>query len=230
VSISTRWDKHRVFESVKALPAQLEHAWESAQTVPVPTAYRQVNQVLMCGMGGSLLGARVIESVFGSALKLPLVLVNDYQLPGWVNQSTLVICSSYSGSTEETLANFRQAQASGAKIMVITAGGQLLALSRQHRLPYYQIIPQYNPANQPRLAIGYFETNRRRMDYPSYRRRRMHIGSGVVEAACKHVVGARCKRAGMRWTATGAETVLALRTQLLNDRWDEYWQPKKAAA
>jgi len=81
-----------------------------------------------------------------------------------------------------------------------------------------------------RLAIGYFQTNRQRMDYPSYRAKGMHIGSGVVEAACKHVVGARCKRAGMRWTPAGAETVLALRTQLLNERWDEYWQPLKAAA
>jgi hypothetical protein len=81
-----------------------------------------------------------------------------------------------------------------------------------------------------RLAIGYFETNRQRMNYPAYRAKSMHIGSGVVEAACKHVVGARCKRAGMRWTQTGAQTTLALRTQLLNDRWDDYWQPLKAAA
>ena len=81
-----------------------------------------------------------------------------------------------------------------------------------------------------RLAIGYFQTNRQRMDYPAYRARGMHIGSGVVEAACKHVVGARCKRAGMRWTKAGAETILALRTQLLNERWDEYWLPLKRAA
>jgi len=81
-----------------------------------------------------------------------------------------------------------------------------------------------------RLAIGYFETNRQRMDYPTYRAKGMHIGSGVVEAACKHVVGARCKRAGMRWTSDGARTVLSLRTQLLNNRWDDYWQPLKAAA
>jgi len=80
-----------------------------------------------------------------------------------------------------------------------------------------------------RLAIGYFETNRQRMNYPAYRAKGMHIGSGVVEAACKHVVGARCKRAGMRWTNDGADTILALRTQLLNDRWDDYWLPLKAA-
>lgn len=83
---------------------------------------------------------------------------------------------------------------------------------------------------QVRLAIGYFTTNRCRMNYPSYRAQRMHIGSGVVEAGCKHVVGARCKRAGMRWTKQGADTVLALRTLSLNQRWEEYWNPIKRAA
>jgi len=80
-----------------------------------------------------------------------------------------------------------------------------------------------------RLAIGYFETNRRRMDYPTYRAQGMHIGSGVVEAACKCVVGTRCKRSGMRWTRVGLDAVLANRCLLLNDRWDEYWRPLKAA-
>lgn len=81
-----------------------------------------------------------------------------------------------------------------------------------------------------RLALGYFATNRQRMDYPAYRARGLHIGSGVVEAACKAVVATRCKRAGMRWSQPGAQAVLTLRTLLLNERWDEYWQPLKAAA
>jgi len=81
-----------------------------------------------------------------------------------------------------------------------------------------------------RLAIGYFATNRQRMDYPAYRARGLHIGSGVVEAACKCVVATRCKRTGMRWSQPGAQAILTLRTLLLNERWDEYWQPLKAAA
>ena len=81
-----------------------------------------------------------------------------------------------------------------------------------------------------RLALGYFQGNRQRMDYPSYRARGMHIGSGVVEAACKCVVATRCKRTGMRWTKHGLQAVLSLRTMLLNDRWDQYWQPLKKVA
>lgn len=83
--------------------------------------------------------------------------------------------------------------------------------------------------NTVRLAIGYFETNRQRMDYPTYRAQSMHIGSGVVEAACKCVVGTRCKRSGMRWTRAGLDAILANRCLLLNDRWEEYWRPLKAA-
>lgn len=81
-----------------------------------------------------------------------------------------------------------------------------------------------------RRALGYFQTNRHRMDYPSYRSKGYHIGSGVVESACSHVVGARCKGSGMRWSKRGAQHVLALRCTRLNGRWDQYWQPLKAAA
>jgi len=81
-----------------------------------------------------------------------------------------------------------------------------------------------------RLAIGYFATNLERMRYPQYRANGYHIGSGVVEAGCKNVVGARCKRSGMRWTKQGAQAILALRCLLLNGRWNEYWRPLKTAA
>ena len=80
-----------------------------------------------------------------------------------------------------------------------------------------------------RMAIGYYQDNRDRMDYPRYRARGHHVGSGVVEAACKTVAAARCKRSGMRWSKQGAQAVLALRSQRLNGRWDSYWQPLKAA-
>jgi len=78
-------------------------------------------------------------------------------------------------------------------------------------------------------AIGYFEENRQRMDYPRYRVLHLCIGSGTVESSCKHVVGARLKGTGMRWDEEGAENILALRCHDLNDRWDTLW-PVKATA
>jgi hypothetical protein len=78
-------------------------------------------------------------------------------------------------------------------------------------------------------GIGYFEDNRQRMNYPEYRARKLPIGSGVVESACKHVVASRMKHAGMRWDEPGAENILALRCQYLNGRWDSLW-PRTVAA
>lgn len=78
-------------------------------------------------------------------------------------------------------------------------------------------------------AIGYFEDNQQRMNYPEYLAKNLPIGSGVVESACKHVVASRLKRAGMRWDEPGAENILALRCHYLNGRWDSLWEQKLAA-
>lgn len=148
-------DKSNVFGSVVDLPKQVEHAFQAAQAVLVPENYRQINKIILAGMGGSLLGARIIESVFAPDLAYPLILVNDYNLPGWVDEKTLVICSSYSGNTEESLSNVAQALKNKAKIIIITAGGPLLDIAKSNNLPVYQIIPTFNPSQQPRMAVGY---------------------------------------------------------------------------
>ncbi|MDH7496469.1 MAG: hypothetical protein QHH76_11015, partial [Bacillota bacterium] len=72
--------------------------------------------------------------------------------------------------------------------------------------------------------------NRDRMRYDEYRAKSYHIGSGVVESACKHVVQMRHKRSGMRWSAPGAQEVMNLRVFLINGRWDEFWQRRRQKA
>jgi hypothetical protein len=76
----------------------------------------------------------------------------------------------------------------------------------------------------PEQAIGYFTTNAERMRYPTFRAQGMHIGSGIVEAACKSVVSTRFKQTGMRWTPQGLDTLLPLRTAKLNRAFDQFWQ------
>lgn len=148
-------DKQNVLGSVEALPQQCLHAWEEASKIEVPGNYCKVKAVVMCGMGGSGLGARVIESVYADEIKIPLVRINDYSLPKFVDQNTLVICSSYSGETEETIQNAKEAIAKKAKWMAIGAGNTLIKMARENNVPFYQINPKYNPSNQPRMAIGY---------------------------------------------------------------------------
>lgn len=148
-------DKENVYGSVDELPKQCLHAWEDTQSIQVPDSYKDINKIVMTGMGGSGLGARVIESVYASKLKYPLVRVNDYDLPDWVDDQTLVICSSFSGTTEETVENARQAQKRNAKWMTIGSGGELIDFAQKNNAPYYKINPTYNPSKQPRMAIGY---------------------------------------------------------------------------
>lgn len=148
-------DLGNVLGSVEALPDQCLDAWDKSQNISVPESYKQIDNVVMCGMGGSGLGARVIESVYFQELKVPLVRVNGYDLPGFVNEQTLVFCSSYSGSTEETIENVNQAIKKRSKWVAIGTGGKLLDLAKQHNVPFYQIEPTFNPSNQPRMAIGY---------------------------------------------------------------------------
>lgn len=80
-----------------------------------------------------------------------------------------------------------------------------------------------------RKELGYFQRNRRRMDYPAYRAKGIMIGSGPVEAGCKVVVGGRCKGSGMRWSDRGIDAVLAVRTVLLNGAYEELATLARAA-
>jgi hypothetical protein len=80
-----------------------------------------------------------------------------------------------------------------------------------------------------RKAQGYFETNAARMRYARFRRQGLFVGSGVVEAGCKTIVGLRLKQSGMRWTVRGANAILALRCADLSGRWEEFWEARAAS-
>lgn len=107
---------------------------------------------------------------------------------------------------------------------------QKQALLTQGVRPVLQSIRQAMPRHQPlpeavRIAVGYFSRNRHRMHYPHYRAQGLPIGSGAVESACKTVVQARMKQAGMRWSREGAQAMLSLRCLLLSGRWHELASP-----
>lgn len=80
-----------------------------------------------------------------------------------------------------------------------------------------------------RTEADYFERNAERMRYPKFRRQHLFVGSGVIEAGCKTVIGSRLKRSGMFWTVRGANAILALRCRHLNGRFEDYWEARRAA-
>ena len=80
-----------------------------------------------------------------------------------------------------------------------------------------------------RTEANYFETNADRMRYPAFRAQHLFVGSGVIEAGCKSVIGSRLKRSGMFWTVRGANAIIALRCCHLNGRFEDYWEDRRAA-
>lgn len=84
-------------------------------------------------------------------------------------------------------------------------------------------------AKKIRNEAEYFANNAARMNYPQFRKRHLFVGSGVIEAGCKTVIGQRLKQSGMFWTLNGANSILALRCQHLNGRFEDYWESRRAA-
>ena len=83
-------------------------------------------------------------------------------------------------------------------------------------------------AEKIRKEAAYFENNAQRMRYPEFRRQHLFVGSGVIEAGCKTIIGSRCKQSGMFWTVRGANAILALRCRLFNGRFEDYWEARRA--
>jgi hypothetical protein len=85
-------------------------------------------------------------------------------------------------------------------------------------------------AEKIRIEADYFDKNTERMRYPEFRAQHLFVGSGVIEAGCKAIIGSRCKQSGMFWTVRGANAILALRCCYLNGRFEEYWEARRPAA
>ncbi len=84
-------------------------------------------------------------------------------------------------------------------------------------------------AEKIRSEADYFERNAQRMRYPKFRRQHLFVGSGVIEAGCKTVIGSRLKQSGMFWTVQGANAIVALRCSYLNGRFEDYWEGRRSA-
>jgi hypothetical protein len=91
-------------------------------------------------------------------------------------------------------------------------------------------IDSSNPelADKIRIEAGYFENNKERMRYPKFRNQHLFVGTGVIEAGCKSLIGSRCKQSGMFWTVRGANAILALRCCQFNRRFEDYWAARRA--
>lgn len=111
----------------------------------------QFSHVIMGGLGGSGIGAAIAKTYFFNSFPIPVDAINNYSLPAYVNDKSLVILNSYSGNTEETLAMYEDAKAKGCTILIIASGGKLLEIAKEKDHHYNILELGY----QPRMTIGY---------------------------------------------------------------------------
>jgi glucose/mannose-6-phosphate isomerase len=106
-------------------------------------------------MGGSALGGRMVDHLFSETVRGPIEVYTGYHIPQYANEKTLVVISSYSGNTEETIECFYQAMEKNSLIFGITSDGKLSKLLKKEKTPCYIFEPKHNPSNQPRMSLGY---------------------------------------------------------------------------
>lgn len=148
-------DKKGVLKATEMLADQCQQAWDETSAINIPDDYKDVDNIVVGAMGGSHLGAQLINSVYRTSLKQPLIVQNQYGPPGYVDENSLVLATSFSGNTEEVLSFAKAAQAKKAKIICITSNGKLAEFAKANNLPVYIFESKYNPSKIPRYGSGY---------------------------------------------------------------------------
>lgn len=136
---------------VKKFTNQLTDALLLGEKAQLKSPKKAINSIVITGLGGSGIGGTIAKQLVADQIKIPVLVNNDYTLPAFVNENTLVIVSSFSGNTEETLEALKQAQTLNAEIACITSGGKLAEIARENNYNLI-ILPK---AFSPRAMLTY---------------------------------------------------------------------------
>ena len=144
-------DPEDMLGAIRGLPQQLWTAWETAGKLPLPEK-RDFSKILVAGMGGSAIGADILAGYVAPDCSLPLFVLRGYHLPAWAKgPEVLVVCSSHSGNTEETLTVFEEAQKRNCTTMTVSTGGKLSEKAREQGTLCWT----FEHVGQPRTAVGF---------------------------------------------------------------------------
>jgi glucose/mannose-6-phosphate isomerase len=138
-------------KAVRELPEQCRQAWTEACRLELPPSYREIERIVILGMGGSAIAGDVFRLLLARECPVPVLNHRHYSLPSYEDGRTLLIASSFSGDTEETVSAFEQGLATPAKKLAITTGGRLLTEARANGVPAFV----YHYQGEPRAAFGY---------------------------------------------------------------------------
>lgn len=144
-------DRAGMLQRILELPQQVRDAWSLAQRTRLPSSHAGAANIVICGMGGSAIGGDLTRSLVEGEARIPIRVIRGYELPGFVGENSLVILSSFSGTTEETLACCEHALRVNARVLAVTTGGSLASRAHQAGFP----LVQFQYPGQPREAIAY---------------------------------------------------------------------------
>jgi glucose/mannose-6-phosphate isomerase len=130
---------------------QIKEAKQIGENAKFISTDKRINSVLICGLGGSGIGGSIINLLLKAEISIPVTTTNDYAIPNFVDENTLVIASSYSGNTEETLAAVKEAKKRGSELVAITSGGDLLNLAKENSWNHF-VVPG---GEQPRGMLAF---------------------------------------------------------------------------
>lgn len=137
---------------IEAFPEQIEKAWSAVQQFPLPDGFGTcIRQVVIAGMGGSAIGGDLVAGLVQKDCSAPITVHRDYGVPAWVDRHTLLIASSHSGNTEETLSAWDAAASAGASCMAVTTGGLLAERAQAAGAPLLRFVCD----TPPRAALGF---------------------------------------------------------------------------
>ena len=138
-------------ELIDGFTEQLERAIEIGENAKLTKSSLAIHNVLITGLGGSGIGGTIVAELLRDQLKVPVIVNKNYFIPSFVDENTLVIVSSYSGNTEETLSALKSAFSKEAKIVCITSGGEVMSFSQSNGLDFITV----DGGMPPRACFGY---------------------------------------------------------------------------
>lgn len=147
-----RYDKEKMLALIESFPEQCRDAKKIGMKFELPGEFKaRYEEIVFTGVGGSAIGADLVRSYVADEAQAPILVNRNYTLPRFVDKGSLVIASSYSGNTEETLSAYKDAKLKRANIIAVTSGGELQRLAKQDGVPFITV-PQGYP---PRCALAY---------------------------------------------------------------------------
>lgn len=147
----SEYDKNGMYDAISGFSDQIKMSLNYMEKWAPKYQYNDIQNILITGMGGSAIGGDFVASLVNQYCSIPIIVNRSYNIPGWVNEHTLVISSSYSGNTEETLTALEFICKRNAQVIAVTTGGKLKKIAIENKFDIIEV----TSGLQPRAAIGY---------------------------------------------------------------------------